>query len=190
MTAARLSVTLLLATAGGLAVTGCVISLGDDDTTCAFRPAPAIALTTVVDPDSLACRELPVCGCGQPCPDDPSAPQPTWGACQSQCTGLDANTCADTAGCRAAWDFTCLLTEALCTLPDPYFGCFAIDSSGPPAGACDGLDALDCSRRDDCAATYRRDARCTDGRDDDADGLIDELDECLSFAVCIAELHR
>jgi hypothetical protein len=70
----------------------------------------------------------------------------------------------------------------------PYLGCFAIDSSGPAAGACANLGAFECSRHDDCAATYRDGGLCGNGLDDDRDGQVDERDECHAFATCLAEL--
>lgn len=182
--AARLLGLSALAAAVALTGSACVIDLGDDDTTC----AGAIALTLVVDPSTLVCRELPfTCGCGDCPPGDPSDPQPTWAPCQTSCTGLSSNECAATPGCRTAWDHACLVTDAICTLPDPYFGCFGVDATGPVQGACEGLDAVECSRHDDCLATYQRDARCGNQIDDDADGIVDEPDECLTFTLCMNE---
>lgn len=174
------------------ATPACVISFGDDD---AIEPcklgdgtAGAPAGTFLLDPDSLTCREVGF-GCDTTCGacDEPPVAPPTWAQCQSQCTGLDERTCGATAGCRTAWDFACRFTEQLCNLPDPYFGCFATDTTGPVQGSCQRLDAFECSRHDDCEAAYRRDERCADGTDGDGDGAVDEPDECLTFALCAPE---
>lgn len=173
----------------------CVLHLGDDD-----QPLPCKTVgdgvagapfgTFVVDPTTLVCVEgvIPCDGTCGACDQDPAQ---TWAPCQSQCTGLDANTCAATSGCRQAWDQLCLLTDAICTIPDNgYYGCFATDLTGPIQGVCDGLGAQDCSRHDDCLATYRRDERCANQLDDDGDTIIDEPDECLTFGLCMAEFGR
>ena len=172
----------LLALGAAVGITACVIDFGDDEPCAAF----AIAATFLVNPQTLACEDhTPTCGCGG-CPDDPD--QPTWGFCQSACTGLSQQACAAADGCRLAWDDTCFFTDAICTLPDNgYYGCFAVDMTGPVQGACENLGADACSRHDDCMASYRRDARCTNATDDDLDGLVDEHDECLTFATCFAE---
>lgn len=183
------STVLALALATG--TPGCVLNLGDDDPCAGDAAVAGFVITTVLlDPATLTCHDFggSPCGCGG-CPETP--PIPTWGSCHSTCTGLDPQTCSTTAGCRAAWDHVCLLTDAICTLPDNgYYGCFAVDTTGPIQGACDGLDALECSRHDDCLATYRRDQRCANRLDDDGDGIIDEPDECLSFGLCMAESPR
>lgn len=183
---------LVLAVASG----GCVIQLGDDDDggTCDL-PTPAfdVAISTVIDPETLACVEVPWDGwcddrCG-PCPEPPTGGGlSTWGACQSHCTGLGEVECGQTGGCRTAYDHACLLGDGPCEAFTPFLGCFAIDNTGPAPGACEGLDAQECSRRDHCLATYRDSGLCGNGLDDDRDGLIDEADECRAFGVCLPEL--
>jgi len=182
------SLGLALALAAG--ASACVLHFGDDDLCAGDQPVFAIAASQLLNPETLACQEFgaPPCTCGD-CAEPP--PIPTWGSCQSPCTGLDEQGCAITVGCRAAYDEVCLLTDAICTLPDNgYYGCFAVDTTGPIAGACDNLDAFECSRHDDCLATYRRDDRCANMQDDDLDGLVDEFDECLRFGTCMAEFMR
>lgn len=181
---------MVLALASAAGASACVLHLGDDDPCAGDQPVFALATTMLLDPETLACQDFGAspCTCGS-CPEPP--PIPSWGSCQSTCTGLDQQTCAITVGCRGAWDHVCLLTDAICTLPDNgYYGCFAVDTTGPIQGACDNLDALECSRHDDCLATYRRDERCGNRVDDDGDGAIDEPDECLGFGLCMAELRR
>lgn len=177
---ARRLVSLGLALTAAAGLTACIIHLDDDEPCAAF----AIAATFLVNPETLACEDhTPRCDCNG-CDDEAV---PTWGFCQTQCTGLDANTCAATAGCRQAWDFGCLFTRELCTLPDPYYGCFAVDTTGPVPGTCEGLGPQDCSRHDTCAGAYARDERCGNGTDDDRDGAVDENDECLTFTQCFDE---
>jgi hypothetical protein len=173
----------------------CVLHLGDDDEPDPCKPLPAGTAgapigTFAVNPETLQCEEAAF-PCNDTCGacEDPDGSS-TWAPCQSQCTGLDVETCALTAGCRQAWDELCLLTDAICTLPDGgYYGCFAVDLTGPVQGACNRLAAQECSRHDDCLATYRRDERCGNQVDDDFDGIIDEPDECLAFGTCLGELR-
>jgi hypothetical protein len=175
--------------------TGCVIHFGDDD-----EPVPCdvaagdgttaaadIAISLLLDPETLACVEVGFGGCGVcgPCPE-PAIP--TWAACQTSCTGLAENDCIRTEGCRTAYDHACLTGEGACPALVPYLGCFAVDTTGPVRGACDGLDAFECSRHDDCLATYRDSGGCANGIDDDRDGQVDESDECRRFAACMGEL--
>src|SRR5690606_35778212 len=89
-------------------------------------------------------------GCGDPCTPcaEPAgeadrAPPPTWGYCESQCTGLDERTCIDTAGCRAIY------------VAGAFGDCWSTDQNGPiQGGGCAGLDAYECSRHDDCSAVH------------------------------------
>lgn len=183
-TSARSFAALALALACG----GCILHLDDkdDDTTCLGEgTAGAPVGTFLLDPSDLVCKEV---GFDLGCGGDPGE-FPTWAQCQSQCTGLGASQCDATPGCRQAWDEICLLTDAICPIPDPYYGCFAVDTTGPVQGACANLDALECSRHDDCIGTYRRDERCSNGTDDDFDSFIDEPDECLRFGTCIEEFR-
>lgn len=186
----------ILLSLASLASGACVIDLGGgDDEPCGFAengggaPAADIAGTLLIDPETLTCTEFGFGGCGTcgPCPE-PLPPIPSWGACQSQCTGLGELACVEAAGCRTAYDHNCLLGEGPCTAFQPFLGCFAIDASGPAGGACDQLGAFECSRHDDCLATYRDSGLCSNGRDDDGDGLVDEGDECRSFGVCLTEV--
>jgi hypothetical protein len=100
-------------------------------------------------------------GCGDPCRPCPAgedeggaqAPAPTWGFCESQCTGLDQATCTETSGCRAIYTSECI--EQPCAQPPVYAECWAVDMTGPiQGGGCEGLDATTCSMHDDCAAVH------------------------------------
>ncbi len=178
-----------------LASSACVLHLGDDDQpqTCGAEDgggAGDVAGTLLVDPNTLACTEFGfggTCGLCGPCPE-PLPPIPSWGACQSQCTGLSEIACDQTAGCRTTYDHNCLLGEGDCIAFQAFLGCFAIDNTGPALGPCEGLDAFECSRHENCLATYLDNGLCNNGRDDDGDGQIDEADECRRFGVCLPEI--
>ena len=183
----------LPALALALSSSACVIHLGDDDVPqCGLDGTGAgdVAGTLLVDPQTLACTEFGfggTCGLCGPCPE-PFPPIPSWGACQSTCTGLSEIACDQTAGCRTTYDHDCLLGTGPCTAFQAFLGCFAIDSSGPDLGPCEGLDAFECSRHENCLATYIDYGLCNNGRDDDGDGQVDEVDECRKFGACLPEI--
>lgn len=185
---------LLPALALALPSSACLIHLGDDDATpCALsdtEPAFDVALTLLLDPSTLTCVQFDFGSCNAcgECPPGPLGALPSWGACQSQCTGLSEIACDNTAGCRTTYDHACLTGEGPCTAFTPFLGCFAIDMTGPAEGSCEGLDAFECSRHENCLATYLDSGLCGNGRDDDGDGQTDENDECRRFGVCLPEL--
>jgi hypothetical protein len=77
--------------------------------------------------------------------------QPDWGACYSQCDGLDEQTCFVTPGCYAAYrtaEFDASGNDKA------FWGCWQTAPSGPVQGQCANLDAHACSRHDDCIAIY------------------------------------
>jgi len=123
--------------------------------------------------------------CG-PCPqaDEPALqPAPSWGFCESLCTGLDEDTCRDTEGCRGAYIDTCP-ADADCSLgaSDVFYECWAVDMTGPiQGGDCYGLDAWECSRHDDCRAIHRNSCRLDDTRDRRDPACLGE------FAMCAQE---
>lgn len=100
--------------------------------------------------------------CGAPCIGDaeqPGVPQPSWGFCDSFCTGLDEATCLATAGCRGGYidggDGA-----------DIFDQCWMTDTLGPIQGECNGLDAYSCSQHDDCIAIHAN--ACADPNTDPA----------------------
>ena len=120
----------------------------------AFDPAPGVD-EYLRNPDTGQCEYFGGGGGGgwecddpcAPCPDrdEPGAPAPlpSWGSCESFCDGLDEASCYETAGCRAAF------------VEDTYYGCWAVDQSGPVSGGgCDEFDSYECSRHDDCVAVH------------------------------------
>lgn len=101
----------------------------------------------------------PECG---PCPGDGAVGSennalalPSWGMCQSSCTGLDENSCIDAAGCRAAYIDDCPADAPASCDQTWFYECWAVDQTGPiQGGGCDGLDAYTCSMHDDCVAVH------------------------------------
>lgn len=91
-----------------------------------------------------------VCG---PCPESIGEPQPDWGACQSQCNGLEEAACLTAPGCLAAYYEDTTTPEHATT---SFRGCYITAPSGPVStGACAALDAQQCSRHDNCAMYYQ-----------------------------------
>jgi hypothetical protein len=146
----------------------CTVYWGDDgdDIVCPQGDQEAgIADPGLVNPQTNQCEFFGTggCGCGNPCPlagaeADALAPVPSWGSCASSCIGLGEQQCITTPGCRTAYDWGCLFTDALCPLETPFLGCYPTDTTGPVNGtSCEGLDAWECSRHDDCLGAYGRD---------------------------------
>ena len=100
---------------------------------------PALALL-VRDPVTGACEEVSGCGLDEILLDR--------AVCASNCTALDPADCIAAAGCHAAYFVDASGAES-------FLGCWATASARPGAtGACAGLDAVGCSRRDDCSMVY------------------------------------
>lgn len=150
---------LLTSTLLALGSTGCAIYFDDpDDDDCLYggsdvpqggleAPAPGLR-----NPFTGQCEFFDGGGGGGGCdsacgpcePPPPTIPIPTWGFCDSSCSGLDQATCSSTPGCRGAY-----LTSGV------FSECWAVDMTGPvQGGACEGLDAWECSRHDDCVAIH------------------------------------
>ncbi len=98
------------------------------------------------DPQTGECREANVPYCTEP----PSG-WPDWGPCSGACEAFAATEpgCILADGCRAIYAGT----------PAVYAACWQVPPSGPVRGTpCEGLDAYECSRHDDCAAEHELDA--------------------------------
>ncbi len=166
---------------------------GDDDIICPAREGePFVPDPGLVNPSTLACESFGGggCGCG-PCTgaEADALALPSWGSCGSSCIGLGEAQCAATTACRTTYDHGCLFTDGPCPALTPFLGCYPVDETGPIQGACAGLDAWDCSRHDDCLASYSPGPGCRDGVDSDGDGVVDDSDECtLEFQQCAPEL--
>lgn len=161
----RSSLPTLLALSLLLTTSACGFYFGDDDDDPCLYPAE----TTGADYQPLELRN-PFTGecqsfggggwcdyeCG-PCPayDEPAVADPSWGYCESQCTGLDEAACLDTPACRGAYVDVCP-PYADCDVESAlaFADCWAVDQTGPIQGECSGLDAWDCSRHDDCRAVH------------------------------------
>jgi len=139
-------------------VTGCNLYWnGDgDDVVCALDLAPAEQLRNPVTGDcegfqgpGYPCDSF----CG-PCNDEAiGQPTPDWGACYSQCNGLEEDSCLTASGCLAAYyeDTSTADLPAKTT----FRGCYSTAPSGPiSTGTCANLDAQQCSRHDNCAMYY------------------------------------
>lgn len=137
---------------------------GDDDPCDNYGGAPPGYDTPGLrNPDTGVCESFgggpyPCDGTCGPCPATTDvangaaqAAQPSWGLCQSQCTGLDEQTCQDTSGCRAVY-MDCFGGD--CGQPT-FAECWSTDMTGPiEGGGCEGLDAYTCSQHDDCVAIH------------------------------------
>lgn len=139
---------------------GCMLYFGGDDDPCAWPATEEGAGEPweLINPDTGQCEYF---GgdywCDDACCSGADLWWPTWGACYSHCTDLDESTCLGTSGCRAAYLDPCRPGDERCTPGDTaaFYGCWATDTTGPiQGGGCDGLDALECSRHDDCVAIH------------------------------------
>lgn len=125
-----------------------------DDTKCAGAGAEPVEVQMLIDPSSNQCETFESgvggdCGC-LPCDigsGSQTSPGPDdWAECSSTCSALAEAACEATSGCHATYESTPAGTM--------YWMC---DAAAPLTGAtaaCSTLDALDCSMRDDCTATF------------------------------------
>ena len=109
---------------------------------------------TLRDPYTGQCQDIgypyPCDGVCGPCAyDAPDIAQPDWGSCYSVCDGLPEASCLQTAGCFAAYT-----DDPTADGKRDFYGCWQTAPSGPVHGSCNGLDAQECSRHDDCSALY------------------------------------
>jgi hypothetical protein len=146
-----------------LVAPACTIYWGDDgdDIYCPAGDQEPGRDPGLVNPYTLQCESFGGGGgCGAIGAADVDAESdalalPPWGSCASACIGLGESQCIATPACRTTYDHACLLTDGPCPLLTPFLGCYPVDTTGPINGtACDGLDAWECSRHDDCLATY------------------------------------
>jgi hypothetical protein len=159
-----------LAIAGVLllsAASGCIF-YSDDDDDCQYGGTGAEPGGAAYYDPGQRNPETGVCeyfggggggGCGDPCNPCPEgdqadkAPAPTWGYCESQCTGLDEASCTTASGCRAIYTSNCITDD--CADQPVYVECWSTDMQGPiQGGGCEGLDAYSCSMHDDCSAVH------------------------------------
>ncbi len=133
-------------------LTGCDLYFNDDDPPCAYA-------YDVAYPEHLRNPQTGECqvsggGCDSACGPCAKAPevgaQLDWGTCFSDCEQLDESACITASGCRAAYTNSPGGNDG----PAAFRGCWAVAPSGPVQGSCEGLDAQECSRHDDCSAYY------------------------------------
>lgn len=137
-------------------ISGCVFYTDGDDEPCVDYGAPEY-WSGYRDPATGVCQDFGGGGGGCYGPVEPQA-LPDWASCPGACEGLDETSCMATAGCRASyWQETCPPWADCDVLSSPVFQeCWGTAQSGPVQGACEGLDAYECSRHDDCLAVYER----------------------------------
>jgi hypothetical protein len=109
------------------------------------------AALSLRDPQTGQCMTLSG-GAAEDCNDGvggapaPSA-FPDWGSCTSYCEGLPEFDCTSADGCRAIYITSGGVRE--------FAACWATAQSGPlRGGVCEGRDAQECSRFDDCSAVH------------------------------------
>ncbi len=140
-------------------MTGCNLYWnGDGDDVVCLDVAPSQELR---NPTTGDCEYFngPGYPCDSPCgpclgaPESAGQPQPDWGACYSQCNGLEEAACLTAPGCLAAYYEDTSIADAPATTS--FRGCYITAPSGPVStGACSTLDAQQCSRHDNCAMYY------------------------------------
>jgi hypothetical protein len=146
----------------------CTIYFGDDDdddddcVNSGSDLAPAIELR---DPQTGTCQAFGGGGGGgcDPVPlaeGEAKAPfsMPDWATCQSGCEGLDELSCQLSDGCRAIYVDAESCGPQGCMRVNIFAACWGVAPSGPvQGGACEGLDAHECSRHNDCSAVHQGD---------------------------------
>lgn len=96
-------------------------------------------------------------------------PMPTWGACESQCTGLNEGSCLATDDCRGIYASDDGGSPAL------FLECWATDTTDAGLFECEGLDAFRCSTSDHCIAVHQSDCAMGKPSPDIPDGF-DKVD--------------
>jgi len=150
-----------------LPASGCSWYFGNDDDDCDYgaygapESDPSYTPDRLRNPQSGQCEEFGYyppddypCDsvCGGPCPASDSeegarAPNPSWGSCESSCTGQDEQTCVQSSACRGVYADV----EGV----NSFVACWPTDTSGPlQNGTCEGMDAWTCSQYDDCSAVH------------------------------------
>jgi hypothetical protein len=145
-------------------VAGCSLYFGDSENDLArcaggeggggqYDPA-ALSLR---DPQTGTCMTVSS-GAAEDCNDGVGgAPAPSmfpdWGSCASYCDGLAETQCLSADGCRAI--YVAYDTDGPSGAVRAFAGCWSTAQSGPlRGGVCEGRDAQDCSRYDDCSAVH------------------------------------
>jgi len=104
-------------------------------------------------------------GGGDPCNPDKVPPESDdWAQCYGACDNLDEQSCLAAPGCRAAYVSSCIEGFGCSEESVTFYGCWGTAPSGPvEGGGCEGLDAYECSRHDDCSAQHYAGTTCGGG---------------------------
>jgi hypothetical protein len=116
---------------------------GGGDDTCVQNGAPP-QFSQLRDPQTGQCETFGGQNCGgcQPC-EGAAAFLPDWATCNGACEQLTNEAqCVATPGCHTTY------------FDQQFWACWEVEPSGPKPGACDSLDAYDCTSRDDCLGRY------------------------------------
>jgi hypothetical protein len=148
---------------------GCFLYSDDDDCDYGGIPAGEALAAELRNPYTGLCEFGGGGGGGGPC--DPQyegeAPQPEpqdWAICYGGCEGLDELTCLATPACRAAYVSNCADWQGCSEQSYTFFQCWGTAPSGAiQGGPCEGLDAYQCSRHDDCVARHYASSSCGGG---------------------------
>jgi hypothetical protein len=160
-----------------LLVSGCDLYLGGDDD-CQPYPsggnepgAIAVPAQELRDPYTGGCvyQNYPPYdpnGCYQNTgrAEDQAAPVEyyDYAQCYGVCEGLDETTCLASDSCRAIYGCRNVAADGTCAETAVFAGCWGTAPSGPVFGTpCTGLDALECSRHNDCSAVHQALESCT-----------------------------
>jgi hypothetical protein len=99
------------------------------------------------------------------------APNPDYAQCFAGCEGLDETSCTDAPGCRAIYLSDCPADAVCDSINYNFVDCWGVAPASPdPSLACEGLDAYNCSRSQDCAARHLQ----------DLNGNLGEFESCAS----------
>lgn len=144
---------------GTVAATACnLYAIDDDQPIC---EEPAIYQLGRRDPYTGGC--FGAGGGGGECGDtlssddiavEPLQPDPDWASCPGYCESLDESDCLEVSECRATY-LACASQENCLW---KFNECWGVAPSGPDSTPvdCSTLDAWECSRRNDCTASYTR----------------------------------
>ncbi len=113
-------------------------------------------------------------GCYQD--EAPTAPE-DWAQCYGGCEGLDELTCLATPACRASYVSNCADWQGCSEQTYTFFECWGTAPSGAiQGGSCEGLDAYQCSRHDDCVAQHYASSSCGGGTPAEGADCAPEID--------------
>jgi hypothetical protein len=154
-----------------LSTAGCDLYFGGDDDCDDWayggEPGAAVPAQELRDPYTGQCiyqsSGYDPNGCGAYEGDRAPVVYYDYATCYSLCEGLDETTCRAGDSCRAIYG--CRTTDASGVCTDAVFaGCWGTAPSGPAFGTpCAGLDALECSRHNDCSAVHQAYESCVPG---------------------------